>query len=181
MTSVVETALVPDAAAMSPPRSATQARSGSASLLDPAAGIRDLPLLVTRSEPAPLPVSSCSVPDPSTSSLCTSGPARAGVRSNFGPCYRFAKKLREHKPLLDACLDRVVASLREHGPRDAIDATDMPAYAKWAEVRRLRRAAQAVQRPRRRLGLPLRCLDSARWRFLRVQAAHCRLRQDRPS
>jgi hypothetical protein len=48
-------------------------------------------------------------------------------------CYRFAKKLREHKPLLDACLDRVVASLREQHPdmgrEIAIDATDMPAYA----------------------------------------------------
>src|SRR6266545_155491 len=69
MTSVVETALVPDAAATSPPRSATQARSASASPLDPAADIRDLPrlLLVARPEPARLRVSSCSVPDPSAS------------------------------------------------------------------------------------------------------------------
>jgi hypothetical protein len=48
-------------------------------------------------------------------------------------CYRFSKKLREHKQLLDACLDRVVAALRERHPdigrEIAIDATDMPAYA----------------------------------------------------
>jgi transposase len=48
-------------------------------------------------------------------------------------CYRFAKKLREHKPLLDAALDRVIASLQaqhpDMGKQIAIDATDMPAYA----------------------------------------------------
>jgi len=47
--------------------------------------------------------------------------------------YRFAAKLREHKPLLDACLDRVAASLRvelpEYGRDIAIDASDLPAYA----------------------------------------------------
>lgn len=58
--------------------------------------------------------------------------ALGGTPSEWA-CYRFAKKLREHKPLLDACLDRVVASLREQHPdmgrEIAIDATDMPAYA----------------------------------------------------
>lgn len=48
-------------------------------------------------------------------------------------CYRFATKLRQHKPLLDACLDRVVDSLRrelpEYGQDVAIDASDLPAYA----------------------------------------------------
>jgi hypothetical protein len=48
-------------------------------------------------------------------------------------CYRFAAKLRAFKPLLDACLDRVTASLHEHMPElgstVAIDASDMPAYA----------------------------------------------------
>jgi hypothetical protein len=48
-------------------------------------------------------------------------------------CYRFAAKLREHKPLLDACLARVAASLRaelpEYGRNLAIDASDLPAYA----------------------------------------------------
>ena len=47
--------------------------------------------------------------------------------------YRFATKLRQHKPLLDACLDRVAASLRDELPemgRDvAIDASDLSAYA----------------------------------------------------
>jgi IS5 family transposase len=47
--------------------------------------------------------------------------------------YRFATKLRQHKPLLDACLDRVTASLRaelpEYGRDLAIDASDLPAYA----------------------------------------------------
>jgi hypothetical protein len=45
-------------------------------------------------------------------------------------CYRFAAKLRAHKPLLDACLDRVTASLHEQmpdlGTTVAIDASDMP-------------------------------------------------------
>src|SRR5271154_395716 len=31
-------------------------------------------------------------------------------------CYRFAAKLREHKHLLDACIDRVLAHLREAHP-----------------------------------------------------------------
>jgi len=48
-------------------------------------------------------------------------------------CYRFAAKLRQHKPLLDACLDRIAASLRAELPgygRDvAIDASDLPAFA----------------------------------------------------
>ena len=48
-------------------------------------------------------------------------------------CYRFTIKLRKHKPLLDACLDRVMASLREelpeYGEDIAIDASDLPAYA----------------------------------------------------
>jgi hypothetical protein len=48
-------------------------------------------------------------------------------------CYRFAAKLRSFKPLLDACLDRVTASLHEQmpdlGATVAIDASDMPAYA----------------------------------------------------
>lgn len=47
-------------------------------------------------------------------------------------CYRFARKLREHKPLLDACLARIAESLREsmpdYGIDVAVDASDMPAY-----------------------------------------------------
>lgn len=48
-------------------------------------------------------------------------------------CYRFAGKLREHKGMLDACLDRVTAALREQLPEMgralAIDGSDLPAYA----------------------------------------------------
>jgi IS5 family transposase len=48
-------------------------------------------------------------------------------------CYRFAAKLRHFKPLLDACIARVTASLHAEMPemgRDvAIDASDLPAYA----------------------------------------------------
>jgi hypothetical protein len=48
-------------------------------------------------------------------------------------CYRFAAKLRAYKPLLDACIARVTASLHAElpgfGTDLAIDASDMPAYA----------------------------------------------------
>ena len=48
-------------------------------------------------------------------------------------CYRFAAKLRRYQDLLDACIARVTASLRDRLPdygRDvAIDASDLPAYA----------------------------------------------------
>jgi transposase, IS5 family len=48
-------------------------------------------------------------------------------------CYRFTAKLRKHRPLLDACLARLVDGLRaelpEYGQDVAIDASDLPAYA----------------------------------------------------
>lgn len=47
--------------------------------------------------------------------------------------YRFAAKLRENKPALDACFQAMAASLRaelpEYGRDVAIDASDLPAYA----------------------------------------------------
>jgi hypothetical protein len=56
-----------------------------------------------------------------------------GETPSIWACYRFANKLREQKPLLNACLDRVAAALRCENPdmgRDvAIDASDMPAFA----------------------------------------------------
>ncbi len=56
-----------------------------------------------------------------------------GAAPSVYALYRFAAKLRSRKPLLDACLDSVAASLRANLPdygRDvAIDASDMPAYA----------------------------------------------------
>jgi hypothetical protein len=48
-------------------------------------------------------------------------------------CYRFTVKLREHKPILDATLARIVerlsAEVPEYGQDIAIDASDLPAYA----------------------------------------------------
>jgi IS5 family transposase len=48
-------------------------------------------------------------------------------------CYRFARKLREHRELLDRCTERVVAVLRVENPhmgRDvAIDGSNLTAYA----------------------------------------------------
>jgi len=48
-------------------------------------------------------------------------------------CYRFAAKLRAHKPLLTACIDAVTARLHdahpEMGENVAIDWSDLPAYA----------------------------------------------------
>ena len=48
-------------------------------------------------------------------------------------CYRFAAKLRDHGDMLTACIDRVLATLREAHPEMgqtvAIDGSDMPAYA----------------------------------------------------
>jgi transposase len=47
--------------------------------------------------------------------------------------YRFASKLRKHKPLLDLALDRITSALRtelpEYGTDVAIDASDIPAFA----------------------------------------------------
>jgi hypothetical protein len=48
-------------------------------------------------------------------------------------CYRFARKLREHKHMLDACIVAVVERIKKEIPdigKDvAIDASDMTAYA----------------------------------------------------
>src|SRR5207244_13573874 len=48
-------------------------------------------------------------------------------------CYRFARKLRENRPALDACLTALAASLRselpDYGVDIALDASDLPAYA----------------------------------------------------
>ncbi len=48
-------------------------------------------------------------------------------------CYRFTAKLRQFKPLLDACIAQVLASLGaqdpEMGLHVSIDASDLPAYA----------------------------------------------------
>jgi hypothetical protein len=48
-------------------------------------------------------------------------------------CYRFTRKLREHKALLDTAIAQVVMSLREQlpefGEKVAVDGSDLPAYA----------------------------------------------------
>src|SRR5580658_8950557 len=48
-------------------------------------------------------------------------------------CYRFAAKLREHGDMLTACIEAVLAKLRdakpEMGKMIAIDGSDLPAYA----------------------------------------------------
>jgi hypothetical protein len=62
-----------------------------------------------------------------------------GLQAALGGCpsvwamYRFARKLRENRPALAACLDACAASLRAQYPATgrevAIDASDMPAFA----------------------------------------------------
>jgi transposase len=59
--------------------------------------------------------------------------AALGCAPSVYACYRFAAKLRAYKPLLDACLDRVITALHAAHPdmgRDvAIDGSDLPAFA----------------------------------------------------
>jgi hypothetical protein len=49
-------------------------------------------------------------------------------------CYRFTAKLRDHAPLLERCIADVIRALKKRDPLlgsdVAIDASDMPAYAK---------------------------------------------------
>jgi hypothetical protein len=74
-----------------------------------------------------------------TVALVREHPALAAVIAPNGEtpsvyaCYRFTAKLREHKPLLDACIASVVKALKQRNPTlgwdVSIDASDMPAYA----------------------------------------------------
>jgi transposase, IS5 family len=56
-----------------------------------------------------------------------------GALPSIDACYRFTRKLREHKPLLEGCIASVVRALKKRNPLlgwdVAIDASDMPAYA----------------------------------------------------
>lgn len=56
-----------------------------------------------------------------------------GASPSIWACYRFTNRLREQRPLLDACLDRMLTGLHAEHPQMgddiAIDASDMPAYA----------------------------------------------------
>jgi hypothetical protein len=76
-----------------------------------------------------------------------------GLRATLGgspsiwAMYRFARRLRENRPALEACLNACAASLRaEYGDdlgKDlAIDATDMPAFANGQKY--VRRAGQSA-------------------------------------
>jgi transposase, IS5 family len=53
-------------------------------------------------------------------------------------CYRFAKKLIEYEDLLEKCLDKTITSFRnknpEFGKNIAIDASDIPAYARGVKA-----------------------------------------------
>jgi hypothetical protein len=57
----------------------------------------------------------------------------AGDVPSIDACYRFTRKLRQHKGLLDACIAAVIVSLKEQmpgfGEHIAIDGSDLPAYA----------------------------------------------------
>jgi IS5 family transposase len=59
--------------------------------------------------------------------------AALGGCPSLWACYRFTTKLRENRPLLADCLDRISAALQAEMPGIgvdvAIDASDMPAYA----------------------------------------------------
>lgn len=53
-------------------------------------------------------------------------------------CYRFLAKLREHAPILERCIADVIRALKKANPLlgwdVAIDASDMPAYAKGVKA-----------------------------------------------
>jgi hypothetical protein len=56
-----------------------------------------------------------------------------GGAPSVDACYRFTRKLRQFRPLFDACIAAVLASLQdempEFGEHVAIDGSDLPAYA----------------------------------------------------
>ncbi|MDQ6948744.1 MAG: transposase, partial [Actinomycetota bacterium] len=57
----------------------------------------------------------------------------AGDIPSIDACYRFTRKLRQHKGLLDACIAAVIVALKDElpgfGEHVAIDGSDLPAYA----------------------------------------------------
>ena len=59
--------------------------------------------------------------------------ATLGATPSVDACYRFTIKLRRFKPMLDACVEAVLASLHDEMPKlgstVAIDGSDLPAYA----------------------------------------------------
>ena len=57
-------------------------------------------------------------------------------------CYRFAAKLRAFKPLLDACLDRVTASLHAEMPEMGADALVPRQSPRWWKLYKGRAAVE---------------------------------------
>jgi hypothetical protein len=94
-------------------------------------------------------------------------------------CYRFTRKLREHKGMLDSCIAAVIASLGAElpgfGDTIAIDGSDPSGLRQRSAVPfQPRPGARAVLRPRRVVGTSQRHLDSQGWRLLGVQGPRCR-------
>ncbi len=79
-----------------------------------------------------------------TVTLVQEHPTLAGVIAPDGQvpthwaCYRFLAKLREHAPILERCIADVIRALKKANPLlgwdVAIDASDMPAYAKGVKA-----------------------------------------------
>ena len=100
--------------------------------------------------------------------------------------YWFTGRLRTHKPLLAACIDRVTASLREqlpgYGEDIAIDASDLAAYANGQRyVSKGGPERERFSDPDASWGTPLGRLHAKGRRLLRIQAARGRLRPHRTS
>ncbi len=101
-------------------------------------------------------------------------------------CYRFAAKLRQFKPLLDACIASVLSSLHdevpEFGEHVAIDGSDLPAYANGQRfVSKGGRLRVRFSDPDASWGAPLVHLHSEGRRLLRLRAARRGLHHHRPS
>jgi hypothetical protein len=101
-------------------------------------------------------------------------------------CYRFAKKLREHKPLLDACLDRVAGALSDELPElgmdVAIDGSDLVAWANGQRfVRKGGPERETFSDPGCFVGTPERRQYAKGRRVLRLQAPRGGLRPHRPT
>ena len=62
-----------------------------------------------------------------------------GAAPSQAACYRFARKLRKHRRLLDDCLSQTLAALKQQRPElgqdVAIDSTDLPAWANGQRYR----------------------------------------------
>ena len=100
--------------------------------------------------------------------------------------YRFASKLRAYSDLLDACIARVLERLRAERPefgRDlAIDASDLPAYAKGQRyVSKGGRERERFSDPDASWGPPLGGQHAQGRRLLRLQGPRRRLRPDGPA